>query len=71
LTLEYGDLLEEGVITPAKVDRCALQNAASVACMMLATDCIITSRPEEEGEAMPGGGMDPMGGMGGMGGMGM
>ena len=69
LTLEYGDLLEQGVITPAKVDRCALQNAASVACLMLTTDCIITSQPEEEGDAMPAGGMDPMGGMGGMGGM--
>ena len=70
LTLEYGDLLEDGVLTPSKVDRCALQNAASVACMLLSTDCIITSVPTDEdehaGDGM--GGMDPMGGMGGMGG---
>jgi chaperonin GroEL len=72
LTLEYGDLLKEGVLTPSKVDRCALQNAASVACMMLSTDCIITSVPTDDadhsGAGGMGGGMDPMGGMGGMGG---
>ena len=69
LTLEYCDLLKDGVMTPAKVDRCALQNAASVACMLLSTDCIITNAPSDEPEA-PEGGMDPMGGMGGMPGMG-
>ena len=72
LTLEYCDLLKDGVITPAKVDRCALQNAASVACLMLSTDCIITAVPSDEDDhAAAGGmgGMDPMGGMGGMGGM--
>ncbi|MDQ7013217.1 MAG: chaperonin GroEL [Planctomycetota bacterium] len=84
LTNEYGDLLKMGVITPAKVDRLALQNAASVATILLTADCIITSRPEPEAEGghdhdhgggMPGmggmgGGMPGMGGMGGMPGMG-
>jgi len=83
LTLEYGDLLKEGVITPAKVDRTALQNAASVAGLLLTTDCIVTETPSDEDEeagagmegmggGMPGmgGGMPGMGGMGGMPGMG-
>ena len=84
LTLEYGDLLDAGVITPAKVDRKALQNAASVAGLLLTTDCIITEVPQDDdgdghghghdhGGGMPGmggmGGMPGMGGMGGMGGM--
>ena len=61
LTGEYGDLLEQGVITPAKVDRTALQNASSVATVLLASDCIITSKPEPK---------DAKGGGGGGGGMG-
>ncbi len=80
LTNEYGDLLKMGVITPAKVDRLALQNAASVATVLLTADCIITSKPEPEAEGGHdhdhgggmggmGGGMPGMGGMGGMGGM--
>jgi chaperonin GroEL len=71
LTDEYGDLLKQGVITPAKVDRSALQNAASVASVLLAADCVVTSKPEKKGgHAPPGGGMGGMGGgMGGMGGM--
>ena len=77
LTLEYCDLIEAGVITPAKVDRTALQNAASVACLLLTTDCTIVDAPVDEEEAGGHdhhhdhgmGGMDPMGGMGGMGGM--
>ena len=64
---EYGDLIADGVITPAKVDRSALQNAASVATVLLAADCIITEIPEAE-PAGAGAGGDPMGGMGGMGG---
>ncbi len=72
LTLTYGDLIEDGVITPAKVDRTALQNAASVAGLLLTTDCIITEAPKDADDAPGGapgmGGMDPMGGMGGMGG---
>ena len=75
LTLKYGDLIADGVITPAKVDRTALQNAASVARLLLTTDCIITEAPTDDsnghGGPPPGMGMDDMGGMGGgMGGMG-
>jgi chaperonin GroEL len=71
LTLEYTDLYKDGVITPAKVDRTALQNAASVAGLLLTTDCIVTEMPTDEPEAPAAGapGMDAMGGMGGMGGM--
>ncbi|MFT5601513.1 MAG: chaperonin GroEL [Flavobacteriales bacterium] len=61
----YENLLAAGVIDPTKVARIALQNAASVAAMLLTTECVITDAPEEGGGAMP-----PMGGMpGGMGGM--
>jgi chaperonin GroEL len=67
LTLKYGDLLKDGVITPAKVDRSALQNAASVATLLLTADCVITDKPSEDGDAGHGHGPD-MGGMGGMGG---
>ena len=66
LTLEYGDLVSQGVITPAKVDRMALQNATSVATVLLTADCVITSKPEpkEPAGAGAGGGMPGMGGMG-------
>ena len=67
-TEEFCDLIKEGVIDPAKVTRFALQNAASVAGLLLTTECMIAEHPEEnEGgaPAMPPG----MGGMGGMGGM--
>jgi chaperonin GroEL len=69
LTEEYEDLVKAGVIDPAKVTRCALQNAASVASLMLTTETLIADKPKKEsaGPAMPGG----MGGMGGMGDMGM
>ncbi|MCL4196404.1 MAG: chaperonin GroEL [Phycisphaerales bacterium] len=75
LTDEYGDLLKMGVVTPTKVDRTALQNAASVASLLLTTDCIITDKPQEKEDHAHahghGGGMGGMGGMGGgMGGMG-
>ncbi|CAJ91854.1 chaperonin GroEL [Cupriavidus necator] len=63
---EYGDLVEMGVLDPTKVTRTALQNAASVASLMLTTDCAVAESPKEESApAMPGG----MGGMGGMEGM--
>ena len=65
----YGDLVELGVLDPAKVTRSALQNAASVASLILTTDALIAELPEDK-SAGGGGGMD-MGGMGGMGGMGM
>ncbi|WVH09103.1 MAG: Heat shock protein 60 kDa family chaperone GroEL [Fluviibacter phosphoraccumulans EoVTN8] len=61
----YGDLVEQGVLDPAKVTRSALQNAASVAALILTTDCLVAELPEDK----PAGGMGDMGGMGGMGGM--
>jgi len=51
LTRTYGDMIKDGVITPAKVDRCALQNAASVAGLLLAVDCIVTDAPKQASEA--------------------
>ena len=66
-TGEYGDMVEMGVLDPTKVTRTALQNAASVAGLMLTTDCMVGELAEEK----PMGGMPDMGGMGGMGGMGM
>ncbi|RMH29837.1 MAG: chaperonin GroEL [Planctomycetota bacterium] len=66
LTDTYEDLIKAGVITPAKVDRSALQNAGSVAAVLLAADCIVTEKPEKK-EAAPAGGPGGMGGMGGMG----
>ena len=67
-TDEYVDLVEAGVIDPTKVTRCALQNAASVAGLMLTTEVTVTDLPEEKKEAAMGGhGHDH--GMGGMGGM--
>ncbi len=65
-TGEYGDLVEMGVLDPTKVTRTALQNAASVASLMLTTDCAVAELPKDDAApAMPGG----MGGMGGMDGM--
>ncbi|MHB8464262.1 MAG: chaperonin GroEL [Acidimicrobiales bacterium] len=63
----FEDLLKAGVIDPAKVTRSALQNAASIAGLMLTTESIVADKPEPAAPPMPGGG----GGMGGMGGMGM
>ena len=68
ITGELEDLVEAGVIDPAMVTRAALQNAASIAALLLTTEALVADKPEPAG-AMPGGGMDPMGGMGGMGGM--
>ncbi len=65
---QYCDLLKEGIIDPTKVVRCALQNAASVASLMITTEALIADKPEDKGAAaMPP--MPPGGGMGGMGGM--
>jgi len=64
----YGDMIEMGILDPTKVTRTALQNAASVASLMLTTECMVSEAPKEEAA---GGGMPDMGGMGGMGGMGM
>ena len=64
----YCNLMDAGVIDPTKVARCALQNAVSIAGILLTTECIITDIPKKGDEKMPGG---MGGGMGGMGGMGM
>jgi len=66
-TSEYGDMLEMGVVDPTKVARVALQNAASIAGLMLTTDCMVAELPEDKPAAgMGGGGMGGMGGMDGM-----
>jgi len=65
VTGELVDLVEAGIIDPAKVTRSALQNAASIAALLLTTEAIVADKPEPP--SMAGGGMD--GGMGGMGGM--
>jgi len=68
-TGEYGDLVEMGIVDPAKVTRSALENAASVAGLLLTTDACVAEKPRPKEPPMPpGGGMG--GGMGGMGGMG-
>ena len=60
----YGNLLEEGVIDPAKVTRVALENAASIAGMFLTTECVIADKKEDNpAPAIPAGGMGGMGGM--------
>ncbi len=63
-TGEITDLVKAGIIDPAKVTRAALQNAASIAALVLTTECVVADKPEPA-PAM-GGGMDPMGGLGGM-----
>ena len=70
-TGEYGDLVEQGVLDPTKVTRTALQNAASVASLLLTTEVavceLVEDKPSAGGGGMPGGDMGGMGGMGGMG----
>ncbi len=61
----YGDLVADGVIDPTKVVRCALQDAASIAGLLITTEAMIAEKPKKDAPAMPMGG----GGMGGMGGM--
>jgi chaperonin GroEL len=64
-TGEYGDMVAMGVLDPTKVTRTALQNAASIASLMLTTDCMVADLPEDKAAApMGGGGMGDMGGMG-------
>jgi chaperonin GroEL len=62
-TGEMMDLIAAGIIDPAKVTRAGLQNAASIAAMVLTTECLVADEPEEEAGGMPGGGMGGMGGM--------
>ena len=64
---EYGDLIDAGIIDPAKVTRSALQNAASIAGLFLTTEAVVADKPEKAAPAAPGGDMGDMGGMGGMG----
>ena len=66
-TEEYGDLVTMGVIDPVKVVRSALQNAASVAALLITTEASISDAPKKESAGGGGGGMPDMGGMGGMG----
>jgi chaperonin GroEL len=66
-TEEYGDMFSFGVIDPAKVTRTALEDAASVAGLLITTEAMVADKPEKPGAAP--GGMPDMGGMGGMGGM--
>ena len=65
-TEEYVDMVDKGIIDPAKVVRTALQDAASVAGLLVTTEAMVAELPKEPAPPMPGGG----GGMGGMGGMG-
>jgi chaperonin GroEL len=64
-TGEYGDLVQMGVVDPTKVARFALQNASSVASLMLTTEAMVAELPKDE-KPMGGGGMGGMGGMGDM-----
>ncbi len=65
---EYGDMFKFGVIDPAKVVRTALEDAASVAALLITTEAMVADKPSKDGGAAAGG-MPDMGGMGGMGGM--
>ncbi len=68
MTMQFGSMLEAGILDPVKVTRSAMQNAVSVGMMILTTEALITDIPEKKDA--PAGGMPPgMGGMGGMGGM--
>ena len=64
-TGEYGDLITKGIIDPAKVVRVALQDASSVAGLLVTTEAMVAERPKKDSgsPAMPGGGMGGMGGM--------
>lgn len=67
LTNDFGSMLSSGIVDPAKVTRSSLQNGASIAVMVLTTECLVTDLPEKKGAEMPmGGGGMPGGGMGGM-----
>ncbi len=60
---QYVDMLVAGIVDPAKVVRVALQDAASVAGLMITTEAMVAERPKTDAPAMPGGGMGGMGGM--------
>ncbi|MEM6577107.1 MAG: chaperonin GroEL [Pseudomonadota bacterium] len=65
-TEEFGDMFSFGVIDPAKVVRTALEDAASIAGLLITTEAMVADKPAKEGAGAPGGGMPDMGGMGGM-----
>ncbi|MBS7073250.1 MAG: chaperonin GroEL [Haemophilus parainfluenzae] len=65
-TEEYGDMIEMGILDPTKVTRSALQFAASVAGLMITTECMVTDLPKDDKADLGAAGMDGMGGMGGM-----
>lgn len=65
-TEEYGDMIEMGILDPTKVTRSALQNAASVAGLLITTECMVAELPKDDAAPMGGGDMGGMGGMGGM-----
>ncbi len=67
-TGQYGDMIDMGILDPAKVTRTAIQAAGSVAGLMITTEAMVAELPQEKGAGAPGG-MPDMGGMGGMGGM--
>jgi chaperonin GroEL len=62
-TGEFTDLIKAGILDPAKVTRAALQNAASIAALVLTTECLVADKPEKSAPAMPGGGGMPGMGM--------
>src|SRR3954471_15891649 len=66
LSDSYVDMVAAGIIDPAKVTRSAVENAGSIAGMILTTEALISDKPEKAAPAMPGGGMNGMDGMGGM-----
>ena len=66
---EYGDMFAYGVIDPAKVVRTAMEDASSIAGLLITTESMIADKPAKEGAGGAPGGMPDMGGMGGMGGM--
>ncbi len=57
-TGEYGDMIAMGILDPTKVTRCALQNAASIAGLMLTTEVMVAELPKQDKPVMPAGGMD-------------
>lgn len=65
-TGEYEDMVKAGIVDPAKVTRSALQNAASIASMLLTTEALVAEKPKKDEPAAPAGGSPGMGGMGGM-----
>jgi chaperonin GroEL len=69
ISLQYVDMVEDGIIDPTKVARSALQNAVSVATMIMTTECLVTEAPKKESENAGDASAAGMGGMGGMGGM--